>query len=133
MKAVWRLSFLYSVSLMLKLIPDKHWSTVQGTVPNEVASRLESFSAELVDQQYTLAGAILYDVFKIANSNDRADFFEGLLGGMEYVARTEGLTEEAILNMRSALWRSAHAFLVNNVEGIDRGKELNDLAKALKI
>lgn len=118
---------------MLKLIPDKHWSTVQVTVPNTIAIEIESYAEEPVDQQYILAGAILYSVFKQAMLAERQDFFEGLTGAMEYMAKINGWNDEMIAAMKSTLWRSAHAFLVNNVEGIDRGKEINDLTKALKL
>lgn len=116
---------------MLKLVPDKNWSTVQVTVPNAIATEIESYAEEPVDQQYILAGAILFSVFKTAIQDKRTDFFEGLTGAMEYMAKINGWSDEAIMTMRSTLWRSAHGFLVNNVDGIDRGREIKELEKAL--
>ena len=45
----------------------------------------------------------------------------------------EGASDERARELRSLAWRGAHKFVVDNVYSVDRGTELNELAKLLGV
>lgn len=84
--------------------------------------------------EHVLAGPVLVDVFNASQRQGRDDLLQQLEAGTILAGTLlEGWQPDDIKKFRSALWRSAHKFIVENVHLVDRGPELEELARLLKV
>lgn len=83
---------------------------------------------------YELAALALFDAYRADPSSNKDQFLRLVLGEVERVARLlHDWDDEHQRALRSSFWRGAHAYIVNNINTVDRGAELDDLAKLLGV
>lgn len=81
----------------------------------------------------TLAGPIVVDVYAEVLSDGTDDLVKRLIDTAELFLRANGATEESIRDMKSCAWRSAHQYITENVSLVDRGPELSELSRLLRV
>lgn len=78
-----------------------------------------------------LCGPVVIDVFEKRREAD--DLVIALIESAVRAAEAFGYPPEFINSLRSSAWRSAHKFVAQNVHSVDRGAELDELAKLLGV
>lgn len=81
-----------------------------------------------------LAGPVVLDVYNELRAQGNDDLI-GMIIAETTVAGVllSGWDNDQINELRSSAWRSAHRFLVSNVESVDRGREIDELAQLLRV
>lgn len=82
-----------------------------------------------------LAGPAALDVFSaLLLGGEENDVVRDLHTAADFAAETlHGWNTAQRADMRSAWWRSAHRFVVENFHTVDRGREIDELGKLLGV
>ena len=82
----------------------------------------------------SLSGPLVVDSFIETQRDGADDLVERLVeSAIEAGASLHNWSEEDARAFRSSAWRSAHRFLLQYIETVDRSTDFNDLAKLLRV
>lgn len=120
---------------MLNLASNGSFGSINTVISPKALQALNSLLKDKITQlerDYLLGGYVLLDVYKSAR-DDSASFIPRLVDAMLLRARLDGWSETDIEQLRSDIWKSAHEYMVVNVDVVDRGREIEEMRKALKL
>lgn len=118
---------------MLKIeLVDNPFTPIQVVRPIQIADR-SVWPGDGVESNAALVGPALFDVYIELLARGEGDFVSVLVASVEKFMRANGSSDEDVRAMHSSIWRSAHKFITRNISYVDRGTEIEDLARILKV